>query len=104
MSSPHLQVFENGSLNILDARESDQGHYMCQASNGVGAGLSKVIKVTIHGESCFCLLSCGVLCGRLASAREGRYHFQGRRARGCGSTLKIIRHFGVAAVLAEGSC
>lgn len=49
VSSPHLQVYENGSLNILDARDSDQGYYMCQASNGVGPGLSKVIKVTIHG-------------------------------------------------------
>lgn len=50
MSSPHLQVFENGSLNILDARDSDLGHYMCQASNGVGAGLSKVIRIVINGE------------------------------------------------------
>lgn len=50
VSSPHLQVHENGSLNILDARDSDHGHYMCQASNGVGAGLSKVIRVTINGE------------------------------------------------------
>lgn len=50
MSSPHLQVSENGSLNILDARDSDAGHYMCQASNGVGAGLSKVIRVTINGK------------------------------------------------------
>lgn len=53
MSSPHVQVYENGSLNILDARDSDVGHYMCQASNGVGPGLSKVIKVTINGK---CLL------------------------------------------------
>ena len=50
MSSPHLQVYENGSLNILDARDSDLGHYMCQATNGVGPGLSKVIKVTINGK------------------------------------------------------
>lgn len=50
MSSPHLQVFENGSLTILDARDSDLGHYMCQANNGVGLGLSKVIKVTINGK------------------------------------------------------
>ena len=46
-----MQVFENGSLNILEARDSDFGHYMCQASNGVGAGLSKVIRITINGKS-----------------------------------------------------
>ena len=43
-------MFENGSLNILDARDSDAGHYMCQASNGVGPGLSKVIRITINGK------------------------------------------------------
>lgn len=53
VSSPHLQVFENGSLNILDARDSDVGHYMCQATNGVGPGLSKVIKVTVNGKCSF---------------------------------------------------
>lgn len=51
MSSPHLQVYESGSLNILDARDSDHGLYMCQASNGVGPGLSKVIRVTVNGKS-----------------------------------------------------
>ena len=50
VSSPHLQVYENGSLNILEARDSDLGHYMCQATNGVGPGLSKVIRVTINGK------------------------------------------------------
>lgn len=50
VSSPHLQVYENGSLNVLDARDSDAGHYMCQALNGVGPGLSKVVRVIINGE------------------------------------------------------
>lgn len=45
-----MQVHENGSLNIIDARDSDLGHYMCQATNGVGPGLSKVIKVIINGK------------------------------------------------------
>lgn len=50
VSSPHLQVHENGSLSIVEARDSDFGHYMCQAANGVGPGLSKVIKLTVNGK------------------------------------------------------
>ncbi|XP_022248097.1 Down syndrome cell adhesion molecule-like protein Dscam2, partial [Limulus polyphemus] len=47
VSSPHLQVFENGSLSIHNARESDVGSYLCQATNGIGQGLSKVIKLHV---------------------------------------------------------
>ncbi|XP_071033639.1 cell adhesion molecule Dscam1-like [Parasteatoda tepidariorum] len=47
-SSSHLHVFENGSLTILDVAEIDAGYYLCQASNGIGSGLSKVISLTIH--------------------------------------------------------
>ncbi|KAH8024618.1 hypothetical protein HPB51_000017 [Rhipicephalus microplus] len=48
MSSAHVQVFENGSLAINDAKEEDAGFFLCQATNGVGQGLSKVVKVTVH--------------------------------------------------------
>ncbi|XP_077518316.1 cell adhesion molecule Dscam1-like isoform X2 [Amblyomma americanum] len=48
MSSAHVQVFENGSLAINDAKEEDAGFFLCQASNGIGQGLSKVVKVTVH--------------------------------------------------------
>ncbi|XP_035221790.1 Down syndrome cell adhesion molecule-like protein Dscam2 [Stegodyphus dumicola] len=47
-SSSHLHVFENGSLTILDVSENDAGYYLCQASNGIGSGLSKVISLTVH--------------------------------------------------------
>lgn len=49
-SSSHLHVFENGSLTILDVSEHDAGYYLCQASNGIGSGLSKVISLTVHGN------------------------------------------------------
>lgn len=88
MSSPHLQVFENGSLNILDARDTDSGYYMCQASNGVGPGLSKVIRVTINGKLNYCyfnyyysprLLSSYRFSFRpLGSGKQAQYHFQRR--------------------------
>ncbi|CAL1295376.1 unnamed protein product, partial [Larinioides sclopetarius] len=48
VSSPHLQVFENGSLSISDATESDAGYYLCQASNGIGQGLSKVVRLKVY--------------------------------------------------------
>ncbi|RWS11782.1 Down syndrome cell adhesion molecule-like protein Dscam2, partial [Dinothrombium tinctorium] len=47
-SSPHLRVFENGSLAIHNTQKSDAGYYLCQANNGIGAGLSKVLKLTVH--------------------------------------------------------
>ncbi|XP_071041968.1 cell adhesion molecule Dscam1 isoform X3 [Parasteatoda tepidariorum] len=47
-SSSHLHVFENGTLTILDVGEHDAGYYLCQASNGIGSGLSKVISLTVH--------------------------------------------------------
>ncbi|KAL1428791.1 hypothetical protein MTO96_002512 [Rhipicephalus appendiculatus] len=48
MSRVHVQAFENGSLAINDAKEEDAGFFLCQATNGVGQGLSKVVKVTVH--------------------------------------------------------
>ncbi|GIY04128.1 down syndrome cell adhesion molecule-like protein Dscam2 [Caerostris extrusa] len=50
VSSPHLQVFENGSLAITDATESDAGYYLCQASNGIGQGLSKVVRLKVYSK------------------------------------------------------
>ncbi|KAG8187488.1 hypothetical protein JTE90_027213 [Oedothorax gibbosus] len=47
-SSSHLHVFENGSLTILDVSEYDAGYYLCQASNGIGSGLSKVVSLAVH--------------------------------------------------------
>ncbi|XP_022258531.1 Down syndrome cell adhesion molecule-like protein Dscam2, partial [Limulus polyphemus] len=47
VSSPHLQVFENGSLSIHNSQENDVGFYLCKATNGIGQGLSKVIKLHV---------------------------------------------------------
>ncbi|XP_042899058.1 cell adhesion molecule Dscam1 isoform X2 [Parasteatoda tepidariorum] len=48
LSSYRRQVFDNGSLALQEVTEADGGHYLCQATNGIGAGLSKVILLTIH--------------------------------------------------------
>ena len=50
ISSPHIRVFENGSLAIHNAQKSDAAFYLCQASNGIGPGLSKVLNLTVHGK------------------------------------------------------
>ncbi|XP_076349631.1 cell adhesion molecule Dscam1-like isoform X3 [Tachypleus tridentatus] len=47
-STSRLHVVENGSLVVLDARKEDGGYYLCQASNGIGSDLSKVIYLSVH--------------------------------------------------------
>ncbi|KAI2811059.1 hypothetical protein BLOT_002229 [Blomia tropicalis] len=47
-SNGHLRPYENGSLAIHNAHKSDTGYYMCAASNGIGPGISKVIKITVN--------------------------------------------------------
>lgn len=56
ISSLYMRVFENGSLIIYNTQRTDAGYYLCQASNGVGPGLSRVVKLTVHGEFAFQLL------------------------------------------------
>ncbi|KAJ6220760.1 hypothetical protein RDWZM_006572, partial [Blomia tropicalis] len=48
VSNSHMHTLENGSLMIRDVAEEDSGVYLCQANNGVGSGLSKVITVKVH--------------------------------------------------------
>lgn len=45
-----MRVFENGSLIIYNTQRTDAGYYLCQANNGIGPGISRVIKLTVHGE------------------------------------------------------
>lgn len=52
-----MRVFENGTLIVYNVQRSDAGYYMCQASNGIGAGLSKVIKMTVKGKQNLDLVS-----------------------------------------------
>ncbi|XP_076276315.1 cell adhesion molecule Dscam2 isoform X6 [Lasioglossum baleicum] len=43
-----VEVSENGSLVIPRVSRDHSGSYLCQASNGNGAGLSKLIQLTVH--------------------------------------------------------
>ncbi|XP_076334013.1 cell adhesion molecule Dscam1-like isoform X3 [Tachypleus tridentatus] len=47
-NSHHYVIFSNGSLMIRDATRGTGGFYLCQASNNVGADLSKLISLNIH--------------------------------------------------------
>lgn len=53
VSNSHMHTLENGSLMIRDVAEEDSGVYLCQANNGVGSGLSKVITLKVHGKFLF---------------------------------------------------
>ncbi|CAL1264725.1 unnamed protein product [Larinioides sclopetarius] len=46
-SSPRAHRYNNGTLVISDAEESDAGAYLCQANNGIGAGLSKIVSLQV---------------------------------------------------------
>lgn len=49
-SSSHSHVYENGTLIIQSAKNSDSGYYLCQAANGVSPVLSKVVRLSVHSE------------------------------------------------------
>ncbi|XP_068082078.1 cell adhesion molecule Dscam1 [Anabrus simplex] len=38
----------NGTLYLPSVSEEDEGHYLCEANNGIGAGLSAVIFLTVN--------------------------------------------------------
>ena len=40
---------EDGTLSIANIQKSSEGYYLCEASNGIGAGLSAVIFVSVQG-------------------------------------------------------
>ncbi|GFY16537.1 down syndrome cell adhesion molecule [Trichonephila clavipes] len=49
-SSPRAHRYNNGTLVISDAEENDAGAYLCQANNGIGAGLSKIVSLQVLGN------------------------------------------------------
>ncbi|GFV98269.1 down syndrome cell adhesion molecule homolog [Trichonephila clavipes] len=61
VSSSHVHILVNGSLNFRSVETADEGSYLCEANNGVGAGLSTVVRLTVHSapkfDSKFTILS-----------------------------------------------
>lgn len=48
ISNSRIHIMENASLVIRELQPSDQGYYLCQASNNFGS-LSSLIKLTVNG-------------------------------------------------------
>ncbi|KAG8178053.1 hypothetical protein JTE90_024066 [Oedothorax gibbosus] len=46
-SNPRAHRFNNGTLVLSDVQETDAGAYLCQATNGIAAGLSKIITLQV---------------------------------------------------------
>lgn len=45
-----LVGWENGTLAVGRAERHHEGRYLCEANNGVGAGLSKVVDLSVNGK------------------------------------------------------
>lgn len=48
--SEGIETFSNGTLYIQSVTQSHGGNFLCQAKNEIGAGLSKLISLTVHGK------------------------------------------------------
>lgn len=47
--SDGIDTYPNGTLYIQSVTQSHEGYFLCQAKNEIGAGLSKLIRLTVHG-------------------------------------------------------
>ncbi|XP_071522341.1 cell adhesion molecule Dscam1 [Panulirus ornatus] len=53
VSNPNVKVTDDGTLQISNIQKSHEGYYLCEASNGIGAGLSTVIYVRVQAPPQF---------------------------------------------------
>ncbi|XP_054926091.1 cell adhesion molecule Dscam1-like isoform X1 [Dermacentor andersoni] len=42
------EIYANGSLLVKNAQEQSAGRYLCQATNGIRSGLSKLVHLKVH--------------------------------------------------------
>lgn len=42
------KLLSNGSLLLQNVKEDREGFYLCQAHNGIGSGISKVIQLKVN--------------------------------------------------------
>lgn len=47
---PNVSLNSNGSLHFKKVTKDAQGHFLCEAKNNIGAGVSKVIFLKVNGE------------------------------------------------------
>ncbi|KAK3862534.1 hypothetical protein Pcinc_031611 [Petrolisthes cinctipes] len=53
LNNPNVKVTEDGTLQIGNIQKSHEGYYLCEANNGIGAGLSTVIYVRVQAPPQF---------------------------------------------------
>lgn len=50
LHEPNISFNNNGSLNFKKITKDSQGHFLCEAKNNIGAGVSKVIFLKVNGN------------------------------------------------------
>lgn len=50
----YTKLLANGSLLLQNVREDREGFYSCQAQNGIGTGIGKVIQLKVNGKCSVC--------------------------------------------------
>jgi hypothetical protein len=45
---PYTKLLGNGTLLLQHVKEDREGFYLCQASNGIGSGIGKVIQLKVN--------------------------------------------------------
>ncbi|XP_042237802.1 Down syndrome cell adhesion molecule-like protein Dscam2 isoform X39 [Homarus americanus] len=53
VNNPNVKVTDDGTLQIGNIQKSHEGYYLCEANNGIGAGLSTVIYVRVQAPPQF---------------------------------------------------
>lgn len=49
---PFTKLLGNGSMLLQHVKEDREGFYLCQANNGIGTGIGKVIQLKVNCEYC----------------------------------------------------
>lgn len=45
---PNVRQHSNGTLEFTSVAKSNQGHYLCEAKNNIGSGISKVVFLRVN--------------------------------------------------------
>ncbi|XP_011307192.1 Down syndrome cell adhesion molecule-like protein Dscam2 isoform X1 [Fopius arisanus] len=63
--SSYTKLLNNGTLVLQHVKEDREGYYLCQASNGIGTGMGKVVQLRVNSSPYFAAPS------RLVTVKKG---------------------------------
>lgn len=49
----YTKILSNGTLLLQHVKEDREGFYLCQASNGIGSGIGKVVQLKVNCKYLF---------------------------------------------------